>query len=88
MNKNINLDAWDQRIAPRLQDLEYYGNSIARCSRGIAMAVGSLPVRPAWETKAMESLDAAERDLRVALAVIKTAKEQYGNLPVMAEAAE
>ena len=52
------------------------------------MAVGSLPVRTAWETKAMESLDAAERDLRVALAVIKTAKEQYGNLPVMAEAAE
>lgn len=81
-------NAWEKRIAPRLQDLEYCGNTIARHARHIQNAAGSLPVRPAWETKAQESLATAERELQIALAVVRAAKDQYANLPVMLEAAE
>lgn len=81
--QKVNLDEWDQRIGPRLQDLEFSGESIARNSRIIQNCIGALPVRPAWESKAREALNNAEIELRMALAVVQTAQRAYDNLPVV-----
>jgi hypothetical protein len=46
-------------------------------------------MRPAWEAMARESLVDAERELLIALAVVRAAKDQYDNLPIeISEAAE
>lgn len=78
------MEAWNKRIAPRLNDIEYSSNAIARHARYIQQNSQYLPCRPAWETKARDSLNEAERKLRVALAVVKTAQIAYDNLPVTA----
>lgn len=78
------MENWDKRIAPRLHDIEYSSNAIARHARYIQHNSQCLPSRPAWESKARDALNEAERELRIALAVVKTAQSFYDNLPVMA----
>lgn len=78
----MSLDDWDKRIAPRLQDLEYCGNKIAYYARHIALNAQNLPCRPSWETLARDALETAEKDLRVALAVVQAAKEKYDTAPI------
>ena len=78
----MDLEEWDRRIGPRLQDIEYSGNAIARHARHIQEKTHALPVRPAWESKARNSLNEAEKELRVALAMVKTAQNAYDNLSV------
>ncbi len=83
----ISLTEWDEKIAPRLQALEYSGLRIAEHAAMVQRAA-SFPCRPAWDTLARDALNKAEEQLRVALAVVKAAQEQYDNAPVMYEAAE
>jgi hypothetical protein len=87
-NGVMSMMEWNQRIAPRLQDLEYCGSQIARYGRHIQNSVATLPIRPAWETKAHDALCTAEKELQIALAHVRTMKEQYEQIPVMSEAAE
>lgn len=79
----IDLAEWDKRIGPRLNDIEYSGNAIARHARYIQDRTTTLPARPAWESKAREVLNEAEIELRMALAVIQVAQKEYDNLPVL-----
>jgi hypothetical protein len=86
--EKVRLKEWDRRIAPKLQDLEYCGNTIARHARHIEATIRNLDARPAWETKARESLGQAEIELRTALAVVQMAQRRYDAMQVIAEAAE
>lgn len=85
MEEEMRLEDWDKRIGPRLQDLEYSGNTIARHARYIQANIKALPARPAWETLARDSLGKAETDLRVALAVVQAAQRQYDAMQIIAE---
>ena len=84
----MRLEAWDKRVGPKLQDLEYSGNTIARHARYIQANIKELPARPAWETLARDSLGKAEIELRTALAVVQMAQRQYDAMQIIAEAAE
>lgn len=85
----MRLEEWDKRISPKLQDIEYCSSSIARNARHLQVAAHLLPARPEWLTKARDHLDAAERELRFALATVQAAKQRYDNsVPVILEAAE
>ena len=79
------LDEWDHRISPKLQDLEYCSGKIAFHTRCIQSAAATLPMRPAWQTKARESLSEAEKELRIALAVVQAARRRYDDAPIMIE---
>jgi len=86
--QQMRLEEWDKKIAPRLQDIEYSGNTIARHARYIQANAEALPARPAWEAKARESLGQAEIDLRTALALIQMAQRRYDAMQIISEAAE
>jgi hypothetical protein len=88
MEEEMRLEEWDRRIAPKLQDLEYCGNTIARHARHIEATIKNLDARPAWETKARDSLNQAEIELRIALAVVQMAQWRYDALQIISEAAE
>lgn len=79
------LDEWDHRISPKLQDLEYCSGKIAFHTRCIQAAVATLPTRPAWQTRAREGLNEAEKELRIALAVVQAAQRRYDDAPIMIE---
>lgn len=83
----MTLQEWDRHIAPRLGDIEYYSNSIIRQAHTIQLYAQLLPAKPYFETRAHSSLAKAEQELRLALSVVKAAKEQYEQLPEL-QAAE
>lgn len=85
MTQHIPLTEWDKKLGPRLQDLEYCGSRIAFYARHIQALISTLPIRPSWESLARCELNNAERELRVALAIVKAAQKLYDDAPVVTE---
>jgi hypothetical protein len=66
------LSEWDKHVAPHLRRIEDY-------SRAVADAANALPVRPAFDTKAVHELMRAERVLADALANVRNARAAYNS---------
>ena len=84
----MHLDDWDKRIDIKLQDLDYCSGKMAFYSRHIQFLAQTLPMRPAWQTKARDELNKAETELRIALSIVQAAQRSYDHAPVIVEAAE
>lgn len=80
----MNAQDWS-RIAPDLERIERYASHLANDAKSLQLAAQSLNARPAWETLAREKLNEAERDLMLALAVVRGARDVYDRLPVIVE---
>jgi len=84
----MRLDEWDKRIAPRLNKIQGVAGWLEHYAKNLQSAVAGLDARPAWETLAREYLNNAERELMVALAVVRATRDVYDNLPVLVAHAE
>jgi hypothetical protein len=84
----MKMEEWDRRIAPRLNKVQGAAGWLEYHAKQLQAAIGGLEARPAWETLAREYLNSAERELLVALAVVRATRDIYDNLPIIVEHAE
>lgn len=81
----MKMEEWDKRIAPRLNKVQGAAGWLEYHAKQLQTAIGGLEARPAWETLAREYLNSAERELMVALAVVRATRDIYDNLPVLVD---
>ena len=81
----MKLEQWDTKIAPNLNKIQGASGWLAHYARDLQHAAEMLPARPAWGTVAREFLNDAERELILALAIVRTTRDRYDNLPVIVE---
>ena len=67
----MTLQEHDETVAPVLHRIESYSHAVMR-------AVGELPARPNFETKAEDAIFKTEQTLIEALKSIQAAKKEYG----------
>lgn len=82
------LQAWDTKIAPFLQIMEAKSNWVVQDINNLrhdievlASAVGKLPCRPDFETRAVASFVRAEAALVDALSRVRELKDEYAGKP-------
>jgi len=81
----MTLDEWDRRIAPRLNKIQGASGWLSHYAKDLQSSINGLSARPAWETLAREYLNTAERELMMALAVVRATRDIYDNLPIIIE---
>lgn len=81
----MTLNEWDKRIAPRLNKIQGVSGWLSYYAKDLQSAVTGLEARPAWTTLAREYLNEAEKDLMIALSVVRAARDVYDDLPIIVE---
>lgn len=75
---------WDRNVAPRLFRAQSYAAFAVGDAREIMKCINGLPILPSFETKAIDAIDTAIRDVRDALFNLERAREEYSKKPVAA----
>ena len=82
MAKKTTLREWDQLVAPILQRITSSALICRDRARSITLEVAILQSRPAWLTKAQDTMKEAKRELQEALARIESAEKAYQAIEV------
>lgn len=75
------MRTWDE-VWPTLRQIARNAGIASTAAAMAAKLTAHLPARPDFETNAEDVLAEAEEQLRVALAAVKAAREQYEGKPV------
>jgi hypothetical protein len=81
----MNLETYDKTVAPRLMKIESGCGWLSYYAKDIQSACKMLPARPHNETMARDCLNLAEKELLVALSLVRAVRKIYDDLPVIIE---